>query len=115
MPELYDDEAEPPLDPALERVQARLRRLMLIAASTLGLGFLAVVAAVMFRVSNLDRSGPADDWRATIEIPSDATILSTDVDGGRLALTLDGPDGMRVLVFDLATGRRLGETVIVNR
>ena len=54
-----DDEVDDkPLDPAVERVQQRLRRLMLISTGTLGLGFVAVLVAIVFRVSNLS-SGPA--------------------------------------------------------
>jgi hypothetical protein len=113
---VVEDDKEPPLDPAMERVQARLRRLILVSGSTLGLGFLAVVVAVIFRVSNLDR-GPADGepWRTSVDLPAGASVLSTDVDGDRLAVTVEDAAGRRVLVFDMPTGRALGETVLVPR
>jgi hypothetical protein len=109
-----DLEAEPPLDPVLERVQARLRRLILISGSTLMIGLLAVVFAVIYRASSLDRASGAP-WSATAEIPVGATVVATDVDGDRLSVTIEDAAGRRVLVFDLASGRRLGETAIVER
>lgn len=109
-----DDTAEPPLDPAMERVQAKLRRLMLISVSTLLVGMLAVVFAVIYRASTLGGDAGAPH-RAIAEIPAGSTVVDTDVDGDRLAVTVDGPDGRRVLLFELATGRPLGETAILPR
>lgn len=107
-----DDQLEPPLDPALERIQAKLRRLILVSGGTLLIGLLAVVFAVIFRVS---RDAAPETWTSTVEIPSGATLVSSDVDGDRLALTVEDGAGRRVLVFDLPTGRKLGETAIVGR
>src|SRR5690606_41786542 len=45
----HADDDEKPLDPALIRIQARLRRMMLIAGLTLGLGILAVFGAILYR------------------------------------------------------------------
>ncbi|HUG61411.1 MAG TPA: DUF6476 family protein [Methylomirabilota bacterium] len=112
---LDDETTEPPLDPAMERVQAKLRRLLLVSAGTLGVGFLAVVFAVIYRVSNLDSRSDGAPWRSTVEIPIGSTLVATDVDGDRLAVTVDEAGGRRVLVFDLVTGRRMGETAIVAR
>lgn len=113
-----DDAAdEPPLDPAVERIQARLRRLILVSGSTLGIGILAVVFAVVWRVSHLDsrRTTGGEPWSAVAELPAGAEILSTDVDGDRLIVTTKGSGGPAVVVFDLATGRRLGTTTLIAR
>jgi hypothetical protein len=100
----------------MERVQAKLRRLILVSGATLGIGFLAVVFAVIFRVSTMDRSGSdAPPWQSTIELPAGAKIVATDVDGARIAVTVDGPEGRRILLHDLATGRRIGEAVLISR
>jgi hypothetical protein len=115
-PQDEDDSDEKPLDPAIERVQARLRRLILISGATLGVGFLAVLVAVIFRVSNLDRRAPAaDGWRTTLEIPLGTTVVDTAVDGDRIALTVEDATGRRILVYDLASGRRIGEATVVAR
>ncbi len=108
-----DETTEPPLDPAMERIQAKLRRLILFSGSTLGIGVLAVLFAVLFRVTRDDDGGA--QFRATVEIPAGATLVSTDVAGDRLAVTVDEAGSRRVLLFDLDTGRRVGETLIVPR
>lgn len=109
-----DDGQEPPLDPAMERIQAKLRRLILFSGGTLGFGLLAVLFAVIFRVTREDDGGGAA-WRSTVEIPAGASVVSTDVDGDRLAVVVDEAGNRKVLVYDLPTGRRIGETLILPR
>jgi steroid delta-isomerase len=50
----FDDEDDKPLDPAVAQVERRVRRLMLIAGLTLGLGIFAVLAAILYRIATLD-------------------------------------------------------------
>jgi hypothetical protein len=115
-PDAADDDAdEKPLDPAIERVQARLRRLILISGTTLGFGFVAVLVAVIFRVSNLDSRAPEADWQSTLEIPAGATLVDTALDGDRIAITIEDSAGRRILVFDLPTGMRIGAATVIPR
>lgn len=112
-----EDVEDKPLDPAVERVQQRLRRLMLISTGTLGLGFVAVIVAIIFRVSNLTsepvHSGEA--WRTTIELPAGTNVVSTETEGANLIVHTDGPEGRSVHVFDMPTGRRIGTSVLITR
>src|SRR5688500_8666847 len=55
------DEDEPPLDPVLLRVQARLRRLMLFGGATLGIGIVAVLLAIFYRFFVMDPTGGSDN------------------------------------------------------
>ena len=50
----FDEEDEKPLDPAVAQVERRVRRLMLIAGLTLGLGIFAVLAAILYRIATID-------------------------------------------------------------
>lgn len=109
-----DDEDDAPLDPAMERVQAKLRRLILVSGATLGIGILAVIAAVVFRLAKAER--PAGEvWQSTIELPAGAAVLATQVDGDRIAVTTEGPGGRRIHLYDLTTGRPIGEAQLVAR
>jgi steroid delta-isomerase len=54
----FDEEDEKPLDPAVAAVERRVRRLMLIAGLTLGLGIFAVLAAILYRIATLDSTSP---------------------------------------------------------
>lgn len=108
------DEDEPPLDPAVLRVQTRLRRLMLVGVLTLGVGLFAVLAAVIYKIST---SGATREVVA--EIPGDvvtselarsaagltpaARLVSSALDGNRLALSFAEEDVTVVVIVDLAT------------
>lgn len=113
----YDDEDdEKPLDPAVERIQARLRRMILFSGGTLGIGLLAILFAIVWRVTHLPSGKPAGaPWDTTIELPAGTTIVATDVDGDRLAVTLDGPGGRSVDVYDMPTGARVGRSLLIAR
>jgi steroid delta-isomerase len=47
----FDDDNEAPLNPAVAHVERRVRRLILIAGLTLGLGIFAVFAAILYRIA----------------------------------------------------------------
>ena len=55
----FDDEDNKPLDPAVAQVERRVRRLMLIAGLTLGLGIFAVFAAILYRIAASDSTSAA--------------------------------------------------------
>jgi hypothetical protein len=109
------DENEKPLDPELLRVQARLRRLMLIAGLTLGLGIFAVFAAILYRIVTLDATSapaaanPAALSLAALGLPSDGRLVSTSLDGNHLALTYETVNGTEIVVIDLRSG------TVINR
>lgn len=99
---------EPPLDPAVARVQARLRTMMLIAGLTLGLGFLAVLFAVVYRIATLDDSAepsigevPAMVDLEGAALPPGAELVSTALDGNRLAVTFRTESGFVIVVLDV--------------
>jgi hypothetical protein len=100
----HDEAEDKPLDPAVLRVQARLRRLMLIAGLTLGLGLLAVFAAIVYRIGGLGQKGPAAPAEAArfveATIPAGARLLSTTAAGDRIVLTYEHPGGTILVVVD---------------
>jgi hypothetical protein len=98
-----DDEDDKPLDPAAERIQRKLRRLMLISALTLGVGMIAVFSAIIYRVV---KSGEIDlpiYASGELLIPAGAKVISAGKDGDFIAVTLETPDGSEVYVMDLRT------------
>lgn len=97
------------------RVQAKMRRLMLIAGLTLGVGILAVFVAILYRIAGSgDKAPSATAWRPGDAVPmlahgdmglaAGARLVSTASDGRRLILTYEQTGGGTALVFiDLAT------------
>ena len=97
------------------QVQAKMRRLMLIAGLTLGFGILAVFAAILYKtVLAGDKAPLPTAWQPgdpvptlsypNMGLPAGAKLISTASDGRRLILTYEAPDGGHALVFiDLGT------------
>ena len=111
MADPYDDSDEKPLDPEVARVQQRLRRLMLISGLTLGLGILAVFLAIVYRLVTYDSGGapiavvegaavPTVN-RTALGLAADARLVSTSLDGDRLALSFEDGTGTTIIVFDM--------------
>lgn len=107
MPDIDDDEK--PLDPAVERVRRKLTVLILVSTGILGVGFLAVVFAIAWRVSNAGEPRRAD----VVELPiSAADLVAASLSGDVLVLTVGGveprieirrrSDGALVQTFRLA-------------
>lgn len=112
-----DRQDETPLDPAIARVQARLKAMILIAAGTLGIGMLAVFVAIAFRVARSgDEAPPAGaPFQTLVEVLTPGTIVATAVDGDRLSLTIDGPEGKVVEIHHLPSGKLIGRAVLIGK
>jgi hypothetical protein len=113
------DGEEKPLDPTLLRVQARLRRLMLVAGLTLGIGILAVFAAMLYRINTNDTTAKpmAAGAAVTVDLaasglPADAKLISTALDRDRMALTYETAAGNEVLLVDVRSAVVVGRLVL---
>lgn len=83
---------------------------MLISGLTLGLGILAVFLAIVYRLVTYDSGGapvaavegaavPTVN-RSALGLPADARLVSTSLDGDRLALSFEDGGGTTIIVFD---------------
>jgi hypothetical protein len=105
-------EEEKPIDPAFLSVQRKLRRLMLIGGGTLGIGILAVFGAILYRIATIDATpppAPANGVLPTLSLqalglPADARLISTALDGNRLAMTYQTSEGTETVVVDTRSG-----------
>jgi hypothetical protein len=104
---------EQPLDPALIRVQKRLRRLMIIGLSTLGIGVAAVLVAIIYRFYIADTSDPAALLERTtitgevtaeaLGLAPDAELVEQTLDGDRMAYTFRDGAGLVTVIVDITT------------
>lgn len=112
----FDDDE--PLDPVLERVQRRLRRLMLVGGLTLALGLAAVFAAMVYRIAILDdKSDSAAETGqplAEVALPQGARLVSSALDGNRMLLVYEHAGGTLALVVDIASGEVVGEAALAG-
>ncbi len=103
------DDDEKPLDPAAQRIVAKVRMLMLIAGATMLIGVGAIFAVIGYRVFRSEDSAPArasanatvPDVTATL--PRGAKIVSTETSDDRIIVTIEVNGSTEIRLFDLET------------
>ena len=95
-----------------------MARLLLVSGGIMLLGFIAVFAAIVYKLGLLGDAdaggapaGPAIDAR--VNIPAGARLVSTEMEGNRALLRIEGADGgTSLLLIDLGSGEVLGRFVL---
>lgn len=85
---------------------ARVRRMMIIAGLTTGIGIAAVFIAIGYRLFRSEGSLPVADLTATL--PKGAKIVATGVAADRLIVTLDVGGITEIRTFDARTLKPAG-------
>ncbi len=99
--------AEPPLDPAFEKVRRKMVRLLAISIAVLFVGLIAVLSAVVYRTADTaPTTGEAagEETGAPITLPQGARILETSLSADRILIRVATGDGEEILLVDRATG-----------
>ena len=111
------DEDEP-LDPQIEALRQRLMRL-LRGGLILGFGAVLLVVALVYRFAGPDDRAAlplapaAGTGRSVaVKLPQGARLVETAIGPNRLALTLEMPDGARIVRVVDASGRRVVDYVL---
>jgi hypothetical protein len=117
----FADEQEAPLDPAFEKVRRKMVRLLIVSASVVILGLMAVVFSIVYRVNKLPQpttpvvTGPGAELtvpaaRQSITLPTGFAVESTSISGNRVLLFGTGSDGKkRIVIHDIGTGKTVTE------
>lgn len=121
-----DDQDEKPLDPAMENVRRKMVKLQLVSGGIMLLMFMAVLAAIVYKVTRPDGSArpvaqpglaiPADQpIVAAVLLPAGFTVLSTDLSNNQILFYGTTSDGTRkALVFDLSVGRIVADVTVAG-
>ncbi|MGO4712251.1 hypothetical protein [Bradyrhizobium sp. 2TAF24] len=91
---------------------ARVRRMMIIAGLTTGIGIAAVFIAIGYRLFRSEGSLPAADLTATL--PRGAKIVATGIAADRLIVTLDVGGVTEIRTFDARTLKPAGRLKFAN-
>ena len=121
---VVDEDAEKPLDPAMERVRAKMARLLMISLAIMMIGLMAVLYAIVYKMSESGKQAVpvavsvpvgADEILATITLPKGAQINGESLSGTRILFDLTLPDGKRELaVYDTTEGRFVARYALTN-
>lgn len=117
-----DEEQEPPLDPVMERVRAKMIRLLAVSIAIMMAGLVAVLGAIVYKLgaggkqetgSAVSRDPIESGVEARIDLPDGAQIQSVSLDGTNILLHLEMPDGSRqLLIYGINEGRILGRIAV---
>ncbi|MBA5777244.1 hypothetical protein H2509_08905 [Stappia sp. F7233] len=110
-----DQDKEPPLDPAAERLQRKLKRLLGVSSLIMVLGFIAVFAAIAYRVTRAPSRPNPDSFAATVALQPGEEVADMEVVDGRIVLLVRKGATSALLYLDPATGRQLARTDFVAR
>lgn len=116
------DQDEKPLDPAAERVRQKLVRFMAINLGILFFAVMVVIAAVVYRswttpeaTADMQPTPIGETTKAPLVIPAGARVISQSIANGRLSLQVAlEPQGEAILVYELPSGRLVGQYDIVR-
>ena len=118
-----DDQEEKPLDPVMENVRRKMMRLQLVSGGIMLLMFMAVLAAIVYKINTRDGKPEAAVTAAGgLAVPSDAPVKATATlpdgfavsavsqAGGQILFYGVMADGVRkAFLFDIATARTVAE------
>ena len=93
---------ERPLDPAAERIVAKVRRLMALSVLFTGIAVAAVLGVIGYRVFRGEGSAPppAD---VSVSLPKGARVVATALNDDRLAVTIEVGGQPEIHLFDART------------
>jgi hypothetical protein len=87
-------------------MMARIRRMMLIAALTTGLGMAAILVVIGYRISRSEGTVAPTDL--TEMLPKGARIVSTAVANDRVVVTVEAGGATEIRTFDARTLKPAG-------
>ncbi|MBL0936119.1 MAG: fimbrial protein [Rhizobiaceae bacterium] len=115
-----------PLDPAVEKVRAKLMRFVVINLGILFLALMAVVGALVYRSVSTGSSPeeaassalplPPEGSTITGEIalPAGANVVSSSLADGRLTLLVEAGGAREIVVYDIASARIIARFALVT-
>ena len=118
------EEQEEPLDPAMERIRRKMVLLQLVSGGILFVCFMAVLAAVVYKVSREPETAPvaatgfevpADQPpTASVNLPGGFDVQSVSLSGSQMLFygAIDGQE--KALVFDLSVGRIVADVSVAT-
>jgi hypothetical protein len=124
MPQPEIEEKEEPLDPAMERIRRKMVILILVSGGILFVCFMAVLGAIVYKVSQRPAAAPASIASGSLAVPSGQPLAVTaalpagfniqdvSLSGSQLVFygLLDGDQ--KVFILDLVLGRIVADVTV---
>jgi hypothetical protein len=118
-----DEQEDKPLDPAMENVRRKMVRLQLVSASVMLIMLMAVLGAIVYKVTRNDAG--AEAAQPAVSVPGDAplsaiaalpagfSVTNVSLSGSQLLFygSLPGAEP-RAIVFDIRAGRIVADVTV---
>lgn len=113
MTDKQQQDEDQPLDPVMEKVRKKMVRLLVISIGIMVVGLMAVLGAIVYKISNPSKSTAAEPVanssnmvsRIEMDLPDGASVSSASLHGDRMLLNVRLADGAQEYwVVDLASG-----------
>ena len=99
-----EDEAEAPLDPAVERLRRKMVRLLAVSIGVMMIGVMAVLAAVVYKAMGSGGAAAPDGAEIALALPAGADVRSISLDGDRALVHAVTAEGSRLYLIGLGDG-----------
>ncbi|MFQ0813336.1 hypothetical protein AVM02_15925 [Brucella anthropi] len=129
-----DEQAEPQLDPAMERVRRKMIRLLAVSIGVMLIGLMAVLVAVVYKINRAPETPPVEEARSDIpgqaapakpeppkliesqiDLTPGTRLLSQSLSGNELSLETLLPDGgTELIIYDYRESRIIGRIKLGN-
>lgn len=103
---------EKPLDPEVERIRARMVRLLAVSISIMFAGLMAVLIAIFYKMSNDAQSRLPEQ---VISLPAGAEIIGEALGDGNIMLRVREANGMEYLLIRSLQSGEVVAKIIVER
>ena len=121
-----DEREDKPLDPEVEAVRRKLARLLMVSIGIMIIGLMAVLMAIVYKMSRSDGAAPPPAMAATtgtlkpaaelvLRLPAGARIVSHSLSGRYLTVQVElAGGGSEIVIFDVETNATVA-TIAVSQ
>jgi|SRR5690606_682437 len=117
------EEQEEPLDPAMERVRRKMVLLQLVSGGIMFVCFMAVLAAIVYKVSQRPDTPPAaaagglsvpsdQPLTSAVSLPAGFEVRSVSLSGSQMLFYGMIGGQQKALVYDLTVGRIIADVSV---
>ena len=121
-----EEQDEKPLDPVMERVRRKMVRLQIVSAGIMFISLMAVLAAVVYKVSgtsaakapaaNTAFAVPSDQPLTTAaRLPTGFEVEQASTSGAQITLLGRIGSARKIIIYDLTVGRVVADVTLTNQ
>ena len=85
-----------------------LKTVVAVLGILLVVGTIVLIGAIVYRASKLKSAPPVQGFKLESKLPEASTVKSTDLNGDKLAVTVQTQEGEQIILFNIKKGTEIG-------